>query len=171
MTDTQLVVPAPPPPSPGAVAEATRKLRTRAKRPKRAGFSAPKAPQEKKPLPAAFVARMWKPGESGNPGGFGAALSRTQSIARAHSPEAVERLVELMRCDDPRVATVACNSILDRAFGRPREMPEKPPQEVLADMTDEQLAEHTATLLERGGMPRATAWKFVKRALQLDPDG
>ena len=114
------------------------------------------------------VARMWKPGQSGNPSGFGAMWHRTQAIARAHSPEAVERLVELMRCDDPRVATVACNSILDRAWGRPREMPEKLPEEALSEMTDKQLAEHTAKLLQSGGMSARAATTFVRRALKLD---
>src|SRR5215470_8785507 len=35
------------------------------------------------------------------------------------APYAVQRLIALMDSDDERVAAVACNSILDRAFGRP----------------------------------------------------
>jgi len=31
--------------------------------------TAPNTPKKKRPLPAELVARMWKPGQSGNPGG------------------------------------------------------------------------------------------------------
>jgi len=34
-------------------------------------------------------------------------------------PYAVQRLIALMDSDDERVAAVACNSILHRAFGKP----------------------------------------------------
>jgi hypothetical protein len=39
-------------------------------------------------------------------------------LARQAAPYAVHRLIELMDSEDERVAAVACNSILDRAFGR-----------------------------------------------------
>jgi hypothetical protein len=39
---------------------------------------------------------------------------------RAEQRRAVERLGELIESADERVATVACNSILDRAFGKAR---------------------------------------------------
>jgi hypothetical protein len=38
---------------------------------------------------------------------------------------AVERLAELIECKDERVSLMACNSILDRAFGKsPTNQPE-----------------------------------------------
>jgi hypothetical protein len=40
-------------------------------------------------------------------------------LARAASARAVGRLIELMESPDERVATVACQAILDRAFGKP----------------------------------------------------
>ena len=40
-------------------------------------------------------------------------------LARQAAPDAVRRLVELMNSEDERVAAVACNAILDRAFGKP----------------------------------------------------
>jgi hypothetical protein len=70
--------------------------------------------------------------------------------------------------EDERVASVACNSILDRAWGRAKEMPERDPKAELQDMTDEQLAEHTANLLIAGGTARATALAFVRRNQRLD---
>ena len=81
-------------------------------------------------------------------------------------------LIELAKtAEDERVRSVCLVAVLDRAGVRPIDYDEGKAGDGLAEMTDEQLAEHTATLLEKGGMPRATAWKFVKRALQLDPDG
>jgi hypothetical protein len=41
-------------------------------------------------------------------------------LAQQAAPYAVKRLIELIGSDDERVAAVACNSILDRAFGKPR---------------------------------------------------
>lgn len=43
-----------------------------------------------------------------------------RKLAQQAAPYAVNRLIELMDSDDERVAAVACNSILDRAFGKPR---------------------------------------------------
>lgn len=45
----------------------------------------------------------------------------TVRLAREAAPAAIRRLIELMGSPDERVASVACNAILDRAFGKPRE--------------------------------------------------
>ena len=50
----------------------------------------------------------------------------------------MERLGELMESPDERVATVACNAILDRAFGKPQPHREQEPDE-FDDMNAEQL--------------------------------
>jgi hypothetical protein len=42
-------------------------------------------------------------------------------LARAASARAVGRLIELIESSDERVATVACQAILDRAFGKPKD--------------------------------------------------
>jgi hypothetical protein len=42
-------------------------------------------------------------------------------------PDAMRRLIELVYSDDERVATVAINAVLDRAWGKPREA--KPEEE------------------------------------------
>jgi hypothetical protein len=41
-------------------------------------------------------------------------------LARQASPYAIQRLIALMDSEDERVAAVACNAILDRAFGKPK---------------------------------------------------
>jgi hypothetical protein len=63
---------------------------------------------------------MWKPGQSGNPTGHSGAYGEAMRLAQGAAPDAIRRLIELMCSDDERVAAVACNSILDRAFGKPR---------------------------------------------------
>jgi hypothetical protein len=73
-------------------------------------------------LPAEFVARQFKKGQSGNPSGNrGAAYGEIVKLARQFSERAVRRLGELMESDDERVALMAAQALLDRGFGRPRE--------------------------------------------------
>ena len=70
-------------------------------------------------LHPAMRGRMWKPGQSGNPTGHCGEYGTAMKLAREAAPDAVRRLIELMNSEDERVAVVACNSILDRAFGKP----------------------------------------------------
>src|SRR6202030_3387382 len=75
-----------------------------------------------KALPPALAANIWKPGmPSPNPTGKGGLYQECLKIARQKTPEAVRRLAELMASEDERVAAVACNSILDRAWGKPKD--------------------------------------------------
>jgi hypothetical protein len=84
------------------------------------GSSLP-APKRKRALSPAFTANIWRPGQSGNPVGHSGLYGEAVSLARQAAPAAVRRLIELMASEDERVASVAANAILDRAFGRPRE--------------------------------------------------
>jgi hypothetical protein len=60
----------------------------------------------------------FKPGQSGNPGGR--PKSDVVSLARQHTPEAVNRLVALMRQDDDLgIAVQATTVLLDRGWGKP----------------------------------------------------
>ena len=59
------------------------------------------------------------PGQSGNPAGRPKENAAVKGLARTHSVRAIERLVELMNGDDPRVAVSASQAILDRAYGKP----------------------------------------------------
>ena len=67
--------------------------------------------------------------------------------ARAHTPEAVERLVHWMRSDHPTASVAACNALLDRGHGKAPAMI-KPANEYRAplEMTDEQIRERLAAL-------------------------
>jgi hypothetical protein len=61
----------------------------------------------------------FKPGESGNPGGRPKECSEVKELARQYGPEAINKLLALMRGEDARVAKAAADSILDRAYGKP----------------------------------------------------
>jgi hypothetical protein len=84
------------------------------------------APKRKRPLPPALAANIWKRGQSGNPAGLSGAYGATVRLAGQAAPAAINRLIELMSSADERVASVACNAVLDRAFGKPRECDLKP---------------------------------------------
>jgi hypothetical protein len=72
---------------------------------------------------------MLKPFEPGNRLGGNKATRfiETQQYARQHSLEAMRTLVERLRDPDGRIAVVAANSLLERAWGKSREM--KPEEE------------------------------------------
>jgi hypothetical protein len=76
------------------------------------------------PVPPALVAHQWRPGQSGNPRGVLAAPKYVDClrICREASPQAAETLVALLEDDDSRVRLLAADKILERAWGKPREM-------------------------------------------------
>ena len=92
----------------------------------------------KRALPPALAANRWKPGQSGNPSGNSGEYGRTVRLARQAAPYAVQRLIQLMDSEDERVAAVACNSILDRAFGKPGLVKEEDLETRLANMIREE---------------------------------
>ncbi len=58
-------------------------------------------------------------GKSGNPAGRPKVDFEVRDAARLYGKEAIEKLVELMREGDPRVASSAAQALLDRGFGKP----------------------------------------------------
>jgi hypothetical protein len=58
-------------------------------------------------------------GQSGNPGGRPKEDAEVKALARSAGPEAIEKLVELMRGDEARTALAAAQALLDRGFGKP----------------------------------------------------
>ena len=61
------------------------------------------------------------PGSSGNPGGRPKDQARVAELARSHTIEAIETLVELMRHGkDDRVRGTAAQALLDRGWGKPK---------------------------------------------------
>ena len=92
-------------------------------------------------LPPALAANRWKPGQSGNPSGHSGEYGQAVRLAQQAAPYAVHRLIALMGSEDERVAAVACNSILDRAFGRPGFVKEEEKESLetrVANMTREE---------------------------------
>lgn len=63
----------------------------------------------------------WKPGQSGNPLGLAAAYGDVIRAAREASPGALLRLIELIQSPDDRVALMAADKLLERAWGKPKE--------------------------------------------------
>ena len=61
----------------------------------------------------------WKPGQSGNPMGRPPRHLDLAAIAREHTVEAVEKLVEVMRGEDHSRALYAIQQLLDRGWGKP----------------------------------------------------
>ena len=98
----------------------------------------------RKPKHGRGMLKNWQPGHSGRPPGLlPSRYSETQALARSHSIEAVQTLAERLRDPDGRIAVVAANSLLERAWGKVREA--KPEENVqasidLSGLTAEELA-------------------------------
>ena len=58
-------------------------------------------------------------GVSGNPGGKPKGED-VRYLARKNTRRAMERIVELIDDEDPRVALMAAKEVLDRAYGKPK---------------------------------------------------
>ena len=61
--------------------------------------------------------RRFVKGQSGNPGGRPKAVLDVQALARAHTTDAVQTLVDCLR--DPKHKVAAATALLDRGWGRP----------------------------------------------------
>ena len=64
---------------------------------------------------------QFAPGTSGNPGGRPKDEARVAELARSYTSEAIDALVELMRCGkDDRERGTAAQALLDRGWGKPK---------------------------------------------------
>jgi hypothetical protein len=119
-------------------------------------------------LPPALAANCWRSGQSGNPAGHTGAYGEAIKIARSYAPAAMHRLAELAELNqldsegnlvplndlpdaDRRVIAVAANSILDRAFGKPKPAAEEKDNDMdarLKAMTREERLAYAWELLE-----------------------
>jgi hypothetical protein len=68
-----------------------------------------------------IIGKPFKKGQSGNPGGRPKVVAEVKELARAHTGEAIETLVSIMK--NPKAAPAArvsaANSLLDRGYGKP----------------------------------------------------
>jgi len=69
-------------------------------------------PQTEKPW-------LWKKGQTGNPAGRPKDELKIRQLAREYGPEAIQRLVEWMRSDNPKASVPAAQTLLDRGYGKP----------------------------------------------------
>lgn len=101
----------------------------------------------------------FKPGVSGNPGGRTKLETEIRKLAQSLSEEAMNRCGEIMRQkDDERAALIATGMILDRAFGKVKELPEDARKALIdvARLGPENLALLSA-ILRQAREPEATA--------------
>jgi hypothetical protein len=88
-------------------------------------------------LPSALAKNIWRPGQSGNPGGKGGDFKACQALCREKSAAAAQRMFELARIDDkligpdgalpplsdkddPRIVMLASQWVYERAWGPPK---------------------------------------------------
>jgi hypothetical protein len=94
-----------------------------------------------------------------------------QRIARENTPVAMRALVRLLDDDDPRVVAVAANSILDRAMGKPKELPperDKSPALDLSSFSDAELVQFRRLVEKAAAAPSAPATEIVDRGDEAD---
>lgn len=89
----------------------------------------------------------------GNPSGKGALYLEAQRICREASPAAARRMVELMDSDDERVALLAAERVLDRAWGRPREIPDVAMRDPVATERRETARQEVIRMLQALAVP------------------
>ena len=58
-------------------------------------------------------------GRSGNPGGRPKEDGDVKALARQHTDEAVKRLAQWLRSDNPKASVSAAIALLDRGYGKP----------------------------------------------------
>ncbi len=86
--------------------------------------------------------KPWRKGETGRVSNVASRYVETQQYARENSMKALRTLVERLDDADGRIAVVAANSILERAWGKTREQrPEEqqPPHIDLSALTAAEL--------------------------------
>jgi hypothetical protein len=81
----------------------------------------------------------FKKGQSGNPGGRIGIPAEVRELARSHTAAAINRLVHWMNSNDARASVAACNSLLDRGYGKPVQAMEVSAPDEFEGMTETEL--------------------------------
>jgi hypothetical protein len=95
-----------------------------------------------------------RPGAGRKPGAVNKTTLELREAAQKHGPEMLEELARLAKNAESEAARVAAaNSILDRAYGKPKQAvehsgPENGPIE-FSDMSDTEIARRIALLLRK----------------------
>ena len=91
-----------------------------------------------------MIGRPFQPGKSGNPGGRPRPVQSIQELARKHTIEALDVLVQIMLNEKgpPNARVAAANTLLDRAYGKAPTFSTSDTQvyKRAIDMTDDELA-------------------------------
>jgi hypothetical protein len=74
------------------------------------------------PSHGAGYLKPFQPGQSGNSKGNHRSYTEVLSLAREASPEAMRKMIKLMNHRNAKIALVAAEKVLDRAWGRPKEI-------------------------------------------------
>ena len=83
----------------------------------------------------------FQPGHSGNPGGRPKIERQIVELCRGSAAEAIETLLSVMRAGKPAEALAAANAILDRAFGKPKQVAEHRLPGTLRELSNDELLE------------------------------
>lgn len=94
------------------------------------------------------------PGKSGNPTGFGPGMVEVRDAAAKWAPKAVETLAQLMLDEKtPAPARIlACTSLLDRAYGRPKQHSEVDVSVEFSDWSKERLKSYILDGMAKMGL-------------------
>jgi len=99
----------------------------------------------------------WQKGESGNPGGVKHRTEwhKVMALARENSMAAMAKLVQLIENEDARIAFMASQAVLERAWGKPKDADpnEAPPSRIdLRSLTPSQLEVLMSLARQRDGV-------------------